>query len=119
MPRLAMSRKALELWLAAGNQSGCNAVLQPIVPARRAYPFDDPAWLFDLKLDGFRGLADTIAGRMLSKNGNRLKRYESLLDALPPGFVLDGEIVALDGGGRSVFNNLLFGRRQRSTSRSI
>jgi ATP-dependent DNA ligase len=40
-------------------------------------------------------------------------------DALPPGFVLDGEIVALDGGGRSVFNDLLFGRRQRSTSRSI
>ncbi len=29
--------------------------------------FDDPAWLFNLKLDGFRGLADTIGGWMRSK----------------------------------------------------
>jgi hypothetical protein len=45
--------------------------LKPIIPAVRRDPFDDPAWLFDLKLDGFRGLADTIAGWMLSKNGNQ------------------------------------------------
>ncbi len=83
----------------------------PIIPTIRRDAFDDPAWLFDLKLDGFRGLADTIAGRMLSKNGNRLKRYESLLDTLPAGYVFDGEIVALDDGGRPVFNDLLFGRR--------
>jgi len=38
-----------------------------IIPIRRAEPFDDDAWLFELKLDGFRGLADTIQGRMLSK----------------------------------------------------
>ena len=66
--------------------------MDPIIPARRPEPFDDDAWLFDLKLDGFRGVADTIAGRMLSKNGNRLKRYEALLDALPAGYVFDGEI---------------------------
>jgi ATP-dependent DNA ligase len=46
-----------------------------IIPIRRNDPFDDPAWLFELKLDGFRGLADTIAGRMLSKNGNRMRRF--------------------------------------------
>src|SRR6266567_1497845 len=85
--------------------------LVPVIPSIRRDAFDDPAWLFDLKLDGFRGLADTIAGRMLSKNGNRLKRYESLLDTLPAGYVFDGEIVALDDGGRPVFNDLLFGRQ--------
>jgi hypothetical protein len=47
------------------------ATLAPIIPAARRDAFDDPAWLFDLKLDGFRGLADTIAGRILSKNGNQ------------------------------------------------
>jgi hypothetical protein len=52
----------------------------PIIPAIRRDPFDHPAWLFDLKLDGFRGIADTVAGRMLSKNGNRLKRYESKIN---------------------------------------
>jgi ATP-dependent DNA ligase len=66
--------------------------LIPIVPA---------AWLFDLKLDGFRGIADTVRRRMLSKNGSRLKRYEMLLATLPAGHVFDGEIVALDDGGRA------------------
>ncbi len=37
-----------------------------IIPIKRKEPFDDLAYLFELKLDGFRGLADTIAGRMLS-----------------------------------------------------
>jgi len=37
---------------------------------------------------------------MLSKNFNPLKRFRHLLDALPPGYVFDGEIVALDGDGR-------------------
>ncbi len=30
---------------------------------------------------------------------------------LPAGYMFDGEIVALDAGGRPVFNDLLFGRR--------
>ncbi len=87
-------------------------MLQPIIPIIRREPFDDPAYLFELKLDGFRGLADTVNGRMLSKNGNRLKRFERLLEALPPGYVFDGEIVALDEQGRPRFNDLLFGRRE-------
>jgi len=41
-----------------------------------------------------------------------LRRFEGLLDALPPGYVLDGEIVALDGDGWPRFNDLLFGRRE-------
>jgi len=47
--------------------------LKPIIPAVRREPFDDAAWLFDLKLDGFRGLADTIADRMLSKNDEAVR----------------------------------------------
>ena len=88
--------------------------MQPIIPIRRKEPFDDPAYLFELKLDGFRGIANTVRGRMLSKNGNRLGRFERLLDALPPGYVFDGEIVALDRDGRPRFNDLLFGRREPS-----
>jgi hypothetical protein len=34
---------------------------------------DGQTWLFDLKLDGFRRIADTIAGWMLSKDENHLK----------------------------------------------
>jgi hypothetical protein len=53
--------------------------MQPIIPVVCTEPFDDPTYLFELKLDGFRGVADTIHGRMLSKNGNRLGRFERLL----------------------------------------
>src|SRR6266542_3844035 len=86
--------------------------MQPIILIRRKEPFDDPAYLFELKLDGFRGIANTVRGRMLSKNGHRLRRFEPLLDALPPGYVFDGEIVALDEDGRPIFSDLLFGRRE-------
>jgi len=35
--------------------------LTPIIPIIWRDSFDDPAWLFDLKFDRFRGVADTIA----------------------------------------------------------
>src|SRR5260370_21280673 len=89
----------LEQGLAA-NPGG--AVLQPSgrycssAIARAFEPFDDPAFLFELKYDGFRGIADTIRGRMLSKGKNRMNRFEGLLQILPEGCVFDGEIVAPD-----------------------
>jgi len=52
--------------------------MNPITPITRKNPFDDPAYLFELKYDGFRGLADTINSRILSKNKNRMKRFERL-----------------------------------------
>jgi hypothetical protein len=42
--------------------------IEPIIPVVRREPFDDPGRLFELKRDGFRGIADTVNGRMLSKN---------------------------------------------------
>jgi ATP-dependent DNA ligase len=67
------------------SRTACPAVprLSPITPTVRREPFDDPAWLFDLKLDGFRGMADTINYRMVSKNGKRLQWFVPLLDNLP------------------------------------
>jgi len=83
--------------------------LKPIIPILKKEPFDDDSFLFEIKLDGFRAIADTIAGRFISKNGNALKRFASLLDTLPEGCVFDGELVALDDDGRRTFNDLLFG----------
>src|ERR1700737_3433158 len=83
----------------------------PIIPTRRTEPFDDDAWGFELKLDGFRCVADTVGGKMLSKNGNPMSRFNALLDAFPTGYIFDGEVCALDEDGRPVFNDLLFRRR--------
>jgi bifunctional non-homologous end joining protein LigD len=84
--------------------------IEPIIPVVHREPFDHPGWLFELKWDGFRGIADTVNGRMLSKNNNRFHKYDRLLRMLPPGCVFDGEIVVLNAAGRPVFSHLLFGR---------
>jgi bifunctional non-homologous end joining protein LigD len=85
--------------------------MDPIIPIIRNEPFNHPEWTFELKHDGFRGVADTINGQMLSKNRNTMKRFTALLDGLPGGCIFDGEIVELDDTGRSRFNALMFRRR--------
>ena len=72
-----------------------------IHPVPRAEPFDHADWLFEAKFDAFRAAADTHRGRLLSRNGNRMQRYEEVLDRLPKGLVFDGELVVLDDAGRS------------------
>src|SRR5690242_12055710 len=85
--------------------------MEPISPQWPREPFDHPEWSFKLKYDGFRGVADTIRGHMLSKNGSRLKGYDGLVATLPIGRVFDGEIAVLDRDGSPQFNALLFRRR--------
>jgi ATP-dependent DNA ligase len=72
--------------------------VNPIIPIVHWKPFSHPDWY-----DGFRGIADTVHGRMLSRNRHHLKRYDALLCGLPAGCILDGEIVVLDGQGRPQF----------------
>jgi ATP-dependent DNA ligase len=51
----------------------------PIIPVLRSHPFNDPAWLFEPKYDGFRGLVYLAAGTCLirSKRGTTFKRFAS------------------------------------------
>ncbi len=73
-------------------------------------PFDDPAWLFEVKWDGYRAVSFIENGkvRLVSRNQNDLTgRYP--LHALPEFIraktaILDGEVVALDEKGRSSFS---------------
>ncbi len=64
-------------------------------------PFDDPGYLFELKWDGFRTLVfrDESSYRLMSRNGldvtEHYPEFGFLLE-LPPGTVLDGELVAWD-----------------------
>jgi hypothetical protein len=57
--------------------------MESIVPQWRWEPFDHPHLIFELKYNGFRDIADTVHGRMLSKHLNHLKRYDPLLSGLP------------------------------------
>jgi|SRR5437667_5087102 len=62
---------------------------QPMPLLKRAAPFDDPDWIYELKMDGFRALAIIENGRaqLLSRNGNPFASFsalaESISDSLP------------------------------------
>ena len=90
---------------------------QPMPLLKRAAPFDDPNWIFELKYDGFRALTVIENGRaqLLSRNGHPFASFsalaESISDSLPTAkAVIDGEICSLDRRGRPQFKNLLFRR---------
>src|SRR5437868_6577145 len=91
--------------------------LQPMPLRRRSLPFDDPDWIYELKMDGFRALAIVEHGRaqLLSRNGHPFASFsalaESISDSLPNvRAVIDGEICSLDKRGRPQFKNLMFRR---------
>jgi bifunctional non-homologous end joining protein LigD len=57
------------------------------------------SWAFELKWDGFRALVSTLDGlRARSRRGWDMTPSVGELAALPPGLVLDGELVALRRG---------------------
>ena len=86
-------------------------------------PFDDPAWLFELKHDGFRVLAERDGGtpRLVYRRGrDATATYPDVaraVAALPFGdLVLDGEVVVLDEEGRPSFQRLQRRAQQRRTT---
>lgn len=79
-------------------------------------PFDRDDFIFELKYDGFRALAHIAQGncQLVSRNRNVFKRFGQIASEIARTVqldcVLDGEIVALDSGGRPQFYELM---RQR------
>jgi bifunctional non-homologous end joining protein LigD len=69
---------------------------------------DDPNWLLELKLDGYRALAFKTGGRvhLRSRNDNDFNgHYPGIvhaLESIPDETVIDGEVVALDPGWETV-----------------
>jgi bifunctional non-homologous end joining protein LigD len=89
------------------------AEVQPMLAETRAEPFDDPAYLFELKLDGFRAIVerDGRQSRIYYRRGSdSTAAYPDLARALlslpAQRFVADGEIAVLDETGRPQFQRL-------------
>ena len=87
--------------------------------SRRPEPFNSDDYIFELKIDGFRSLAYVENGRcdLVSRNGNTFRNFKNLAQWIGDNLrvasaVLDGEIACVDDSGRSVFNDLLFRRRE-------
>ncbi|HZD05410.1 MAG TPA: DNA ligase D, partial [Longimicrobiales bacterium] len=79
----------------------------------RDEPFDDPAWVFELKYDGYRIVAGRDEGTavLVSRNGNDLtgtfpEVARAVEGLLYDGLVLDGEVVVHDERGLPSFGRL-------------
>ena len=85
--------------------------IHPMLATSVEDPFDDPAWLYEIKWDGYRAVAFIENGklRLVSRTQNDLTAQFAELKDIPKFVkaktaVLDGEIVALDTDGRSSFS---------------
>jgi ATP-dependent DNA ligase len=91
--------------------------VEPLILVARTDPFDDPAWVFEPKYDGFRGLAyaSPLGCEIRSRRDIPLKRFSALWDRVGEvlggrDVILDGEIVSLNRQGRPVFHDLMRGQ---------
>ncbi len=72
-------------------------------------PFDDPNWIYEIKWDGYRAIAEVSkkGSRLYSRNGLSFSEdYPAIFEELgkiKKEAVLDGEIVALDKDGKPSF----------------
>ncbi len=86
--------------------------IHPMLANEIADPFDDKDWLFEIKWDGYRAIAEKKKNKLslYSRNGlSFLERYPVIADQLlciEGDAVLDGEIAAVDKKGRSDFQLL-------------
>ncbi|HEY5999793.1 MAG TPA: non-homologous end-joining DNA ligase [bacterium] len=94
--------------------------MRPMLAATADKPFDDPDWLFEVKWDGYRAVAEVERGRVVLRSRNLLPlnaRFPAIAEALEKiggDAVLDGEIVVLDARGRPDFQLLQNRRSSRA-----
>ena len=86
--------------------------IRPMLATSVKEPFDDPDWIFEIKHDGYRCIAEIDRGKVLIYSRNNLsfnQRFATIaraLESIARDVVFDGEIVALDDKGRSSFQIL-------------
>ena len=86
--------------------------IKPMLATVIKEPFDHPDWIFEVKWDGYRAVAEIREHgvSLYSRNGISLaKKFSPVVDALQKfgsEVVLDGEIVVVDDQGRPDFQAL-------------
>ncbi len=86
--------------------------IQPMLCMLIDKPFDDAEWLFEIKMDGFRAIAELNGKKVKLYSRNRQsfnERFPHIVDhlaSLKLHAILDGEIAAVDDEGVSHFQML-------------
>ncbi|MCJ8497808.1 DNA ligase D [Chryseobacterium salipaludis] len=84
----------------------------PMLAQTASAPFDDPHWVFEIKWDGYRAIAEKRGESLLlySRNGlSFLEKFGKVTEALqeqPQEMVVDGEIVVFNKEGKPDFQAL-------------
>lgn len=87
-------------------------LVKPMLATLIPEPFNDVQWSFEIKWDGYRTIAFIEGTQVSLRSRNNLSfdhKFEQLLQALkdwPVNAVLDGEVVVLNGEGKSDFGAL-------------
>src|SRR6476469_2863258 len=75
-------------------------------------PFDDENWIYEIKWDGYRAIAEVNNGKvkLYSRNGLSFNEYYpkvvKALEKIKKNFIIDGEIVVLNEEGMPNFQML-------------
>lgn len=83
--------------------------VKPMLAYSTNKPFDNKDWLFEIKLDGYRAIAQIQGGdvKLYSRNGVSFNdKFSPIVDSLqkfPQEAVFDGEIVVIDSAGHPHF----------------
>ncbi len=90
---------------------------EPCLPRPAEEPTAGPGWIHEIKHDGFRIIAELDAGRvrLITRKGfdlaERFPLAAAAIDALPArSCIVDGEAIACDASGLSVFDLLRYRR---------
>jgi len=102
----------ISILIKKGKKSKFLSGIKPMLCTLIKEPFDDPDFLFEVKLDGFRIIAYVQKGKVILSSRSGLdytKKYPLIaeaLSALGPDAILDGELVALNDEGKPDFDAL-------------
>ena len=86
--------------------------IKPMLAKVMEEAFDDKDWIFEVKLDGYRAIAEIENGKALLYSRNLIsfnQKYPSIVDSLKKiehNVVLDGEVVVTDADGITNFQLL-------------
>ncbi len=94
------------------NKTRYGHFIKPMLAELAEKPFSSPDWIFEVKWDGYRAIAETGKKeiKLYSRNGiNFTEKYATITEELRKidiKAVLDGEVVVLDENGLSDFQRL-------------
>lgn len=88
------------------------ATIKPMLATSTKKIFNDKSWIYELKWDGYRMIANLNKGKvsLTSRNGisynSKFSKIVDDLNIIPHDVILDGELVALNEHGLPVFQDL-------------